>query len=177
EDVELKLGGFVRHRVWQGSAGDVLSVEAGISVPIEALLFDDTLAAPDSVMDGFASLQYGRGWQWAMGDSFVSTGVGFLMRGGDEANELRAGLTVGHTPMRPLLGLLDLAVEVPMSGDEDAALIVSPSVAWTFYPWLAANDRKPIDAPTPTTLQVGGRVDALKPEDGIALFFGVWHRF
>lgn len=175
QEFKLHLGGHVRHRVWTGAAGDVASVQAGLLVPLEEPLLD-MVSPAGSVIEASVSALYGRGWQWGLGDSFVSSELGYLYRGGDEADEIRAFLTVGHAPIRPLLALLDIAGSVPL-GDGETSLKIGPSVAWTLYPWLGENDLKPTDLSHPSTIQLGVRADVLDLEAGLTVYLGIWQRF
>ncbi len=62
-------------------------------------------------------------------------------------------------------------------GGGDASLKLAPSLAYTFWPWLGPNDRKPDGPVNPSTLQIGVTWDALNPDDGLAIDVSVWKRF
>jgi hypothetical protein len=188
EDMELRLGGHVRHRVWTGSAGDVASVQAGLGVPVEGWLGD---LAPDSLPDSVPEVHlrglYGRGWQTGWGNSFVSAEAGFHWRGERAADELRLDVTAGHEAWKGVLGLFSIFAAVPIGGGDggegnrddgsDATLKLAPSVAYTLWPWLGDNDKKPFDPIHPNTIQLGIVWDALNPDDGLGVQLSIWKSF
>jgi hypothetical protein len=179
EDIELRLGGHLRHRVWTGEAGDVASVQAGFSVPVESWLGE---LAPDSLPQSVPEVHlrglYGRGWQTGWGSSFVSTEAGFTWRGERAADELRLETSAGHEAWRGVLGLLGVFAAVPVGdGPSDASLKLAPSLAYTFWPRLGENDKKPAGPLTPNTVQLGVVWDALNPDDGLGVQLSVWRSF
>lgn len=177
-DLEIRLGPHVRHRVWTGKQGDVVSVQAGFMAPVEKWLVGDLAASlPGSVPEAHLRGLYGRGWQWWAGNSFVSTEGGFHWRGEQAADELRLDMTAGHEAWKGVLGLLGLYSIVPVIGDGETSLKVSPSVAWTLWPWLGSNDKKPFGELNPNTIQLGVTWDVLNPEDGLGVGVSIWRSF
>ena len=176
--LEARLGGHVRHRLHSGTAGDVVSIQAGASFPVErwfgSQLGDDR---PDSASELDLRVLYGRGWQWDLGDSFVSGEAGLRIRGEGLDEELRVDATIGHTPTRGVLGLFSVFSTVPLGQKGDASLKLSPSVAYTLFSSLGPNDKKPDGEFSPNTLQLGLSWDALAPEDGLTVSLSVWRRF
>lgn len=182
-EVEIRAGGHVRHRVWQGADGDVVSVQAGASLPVERWIVGESLAdaLDDTVPEIDLRALYGRGWQWSLGNSFVSVETGLRWRGGDEADELRIDATAGHEAWKGILAMIGVYSSVPVigagDGDDDASLKLAPSVAWTMWPRLGPNDKKPRGELNPATLQFGIVWDALNPGDGLGVQISVWHSF
>ena len=183
EDLELRLGGHVRHRVWTGSEGDVASVQLGFSAPVERWLGD---LAPDSLPDSVPEVHlrglYGRGWQTGWGNSFVSAEAGFHWRGERAADELRFDVTAGHEAWKGVLGLFSVFAAVPVGsgddeGDSDATLKLAPSIAYTLWPWLGENDKKPYGPLHPNTVQLGIVWDVLNPDDGLGVQIAIWKSF
>jgi hypothetical protein len=179
DDMELRIGGHVRHRVWAGERGDVASVQAGFGVPVESWLGDlapDSL--PDSVPEAHLGALYGRGWQTGWGNSFVSAEGGYRWRGEDADDELRFEVTAGHEAWKGVLGLVSVFTSVPIGDDDtDATLKLAPSIAYTLWPWLGENDKKPYDPIYPNTVQLGIVWDALNPDDGLGVQISIWKSF
>ncbi len=175
--MDLRVGAHARYRLWQGTAGDVFSVQAGASVPAEGWL-GDPLGGPtaDSVAEVDIGLLYGRGWISDWGNSFATGGAGFRWRGGGAADEIRLDLTAGHSFNKRLMGIFGAYSTVPLGGG-DTTLKLAPSVAWTFWPWLGQNDKKPSELRHPRTIQLGLSYDVLNPADGLAVNLSVWSRF
>ena len=190
-DLELRLGGHVRHRVWTGEKGDVASVQVGFSAPVEGWLGDlAPESLPDSVPEGYLRGLYGRGWQTGWGNSFVSAEGGFHWRGERAADELRFDVTAGHEAWKGVLGLFSVFTAVPIGngGEEgdvggdgsdgsDATLKLAPSIAYTMWPWLGDNDKKPFGPLYPNTVQLGVVWDALNPDDGLGFQISIWKSF
>lgn len=176
--LDLRLGGHARYRLWQGKAGDVLSVQLGGSGPIQAL-FGDPLGGGtfDNVAEADASLLYGRGWISDWGNSFVSVEAGFRWRGGDRPDEIRLETTAGHAFSRRFMGIFGTYGAYPIGGGADASLKLSPSIAWTMWPRLGPNDKKPADFKHPSTLQIGVNYDVLNADDGLGFYVSVWNKF
>jgi hypothetical protein len=183
EDMELRLGGHVRHRVWTGEKGDVASVQAGFSAPVEGWLGDlAPESLPDSVPEAHLRALYGRGWQTGWGNSFVSAEAGFHWRGEDARDELRLDVTAGHEAWKGVLGLFSVFTAVPVGrgdGDDgsDATLKLAPSIAYTMWPWLGENDKKPYGPLHPNTVQLGIVWDVLNPDDGLGVQISIWKSF
>jgi hypothetical protein len=185
-DMELRLGGHVRHRVWTGEKGDVASVQVGFSAPVEGWLGDlAPESLPDSVPEAHLRGLYGRGWQTGWGNSFVSAEAGFLWRGERADDELRFDITAGHEAWKGVLGLFSIFAAVPIGDDEEsdgdegsaATLKLAPSIAYTLWPWLGDNDKKPFDPIHPNTVQLGIVWDALNPDDGLGFQISIWQSF
>jgi hypothetical protein len=185
QDIELRLGGHVRHRVWTGSKGDVAAVQAGFSYPVESWLGDlAPESLPDSVPEAHIRGLYGRGWQTGWGNSFVSAEAGFLWRGERADDELRFDVTAGHEAWKGVLGLFSIFTAVPIGGgdedggsDSDPTLKLAPSIAYTLWPWLGENDKKPYGPLYPNTVQLGIVWDALSPDDGLGVQISIWKSF
>ena len=178
DDVEASLGVHARHLVWQGEDGDVVSVQGGIKVPVERWLGEGLGDnRPGSVTELHLRLLYGRGWQTDWGNSFVSTELGLHLRGEGLDEELRFDVTAGHEPIKGLLGLFSVFSTYPLGGNADVSLKLSPSVAYTFWPWLGANDKKPYGPINPNTIQLGITWDAANPEDGLTASMSIWKGF
>ena len=177
-DVELRLGGHVRHRVWQGQDGDVASVQLGASFPAERWLgseFGDD--QPDSVPEVDVRVLYGRGWQFSWANAFISSETGLRIRGENQDEEIRFDTTAGVEPWRGIMGMMGVFAATPLGEQGTAQFKIAPSVAYTLWPNVGQNDKKPEDAVNPTTLQLGVSVDALNMDDGLGLSLSIWRRF
>lgn len=176
--LEARIGGHVRHRIWSGRDGDVISLQAGATFPVERWLgsgLGDN--RPQSASEVDLRVLYGRGWQWGLGDSFFSGELGLRFRGEGLDEEVRADLTVGHTPIDGILGLMSIFTTIPMGQQSEHSFKLAPSVAYTFRPFLGSNDKKPSGSVNPNTLQLGLIWDALQPQDGLTLQLSIWKRF
>ena len=175
---EISVGLHVRHRVWQRENGDVVSVQAGVSAPVEKWLIGDAAdRLPSSVPEAHLRALYGHGWQTGWGNSFVSAETGFHWRGEHAADEWRIDVTAGTEHWKGVMGLLGVHSIVPVIGDGEASLKIAPSVAWTMWPWLGPNDKKPFGEMNPDTVQLGLVYDLLTPGDGLEVTIGIWRRF
>ena len=178
DDVEASLGIHARHKVWQGQDGDVLSVQGGVKVPVERWLGNGLGdSRPGSVTEVSLRVLYGRGWQTDWGNSFVNAELGMNLRGEGLDEEVRFDFTVGHEPVRGLLGLLSVFSSVPLGNKADTSVKFAPSVAYTFWPWLGDNDKKPYGPINPNTVQLGIEWDAVNPDDGMAASISIWKGF
>ncbi|MEM7744809.1 MAG: hypothetical protein AAF409_13965 [Pseudomonadota bacterium] len=176
--LEARIGGHVRHRIWSGTEGDIMSLQAGASFPVERWLGNGLGdSRPDSASEVDLRVLYGRGWQGDWGDSFVSSELGLRIRGEGLDEEVRADITLGHTPTDGFLGLLSLFTVVPLGQQTEYSFKIGPSIAYTMWPILGSNDKKPEGPLYPNTIQLGIVWDALQPEDGLTLQVGVWKRF
>lgn len=178
EDMQLRLGAHVRHRIWTGEAGDIASVQVGFSAPVENWMGDiapDSL--PDSVPEVHLGALYGRGWQTDWGNSFVTAEAAFQWRGEGADEELRFEVTAGHEAWKGVLGLFSVFSSMPLGDQNDATLKLAPSLAYTHWPWLGDNDRKPYGALHPNTVQLGIVWDALNPDDGLGVQISIWKSF
>ncbi len=175
---ETRIGGHGRYRLWTGADGDVLSAQVGIGLPVERWLGsglgDDR---PESVPEVRLGVLYGRGWQTDWGNSFISSELGLLIPGENQDEELRFDFTAGHEPLRGILGLMSVYTAVPLGARGETSLKLSPSVAYTLWPWLGENDKKPSGPISPNTIQLGVTWDAVNPSDGLTLSMSIWRRF
>ena len=177
EQSELRIGIHVRQRVWQGEAGDVASLQLRGEFPAERWLGDLGGPRPFSVTEITATGLYGRGWQSDWGNSFVAVEAGGQVRAEGLDDEIELAFDIGHRPMRSLLGLVQTRAEIPISDPSTATIKVRPSVAWTFWPWIGANEKKPRTLRTPPTLQIGAEIDIANPDDGVLLGVSLWKSF
>jgi hypothetical protein len=172
------LGGFVRKRVWQDGRGGVGSIQFGYSHPIESLL-DSTfaLAEPGAVPEAHFAALYGRGWADEWGSAFVSTGAAYHMRREGMADDLRFELTGGYAPWRRTMGIVSLYGLTPLGQGTDASLKIAPSIAYTMWPWVARNEKKPNGPIKPETIQLGISYDLLNRNDGLGMSISMWRPF
>jgi len=178
DDVEARIGIHVRKLLWVGEAGDVASVQAGVAVPVERWLGNGLGdERPDSVTEFQVRGLYGRGWQTDWGNSFVSAEAGFLLRGEQQDEELRFDVTVGHEPVKGLLGLFSVFSTVALGPRGEDRFKIAPSIAYTLWPWLGENDKKPYGPFNPDTIQIGVAWDVLNPDDGLAATLSIWRAF
>ncbi|MEM7212546.1 MAG: hypothetical protein AAF479_11745 [Pseudomonadota bacterium] len=177
-DVELQVGGHVRHRFWTSEGGDVAAVQVGAGFPAERWLGyglgDDR---PQSVTEVYVSLLYGTSWQTRWTNGFISSGIEFRSRGEGLDDEVKFFATGGLQPFDRLMFLLDVAATDPLGDLGTSSLKLTPSVAFSMNPWLGDNDKKPDLASPPTTLQFGLTWDVRAPSDGIAFNIGIWRPF
>jgi hypothetical protein len=177
QDLEAALGGHVRYRIWAEDSW-VVSVQGGASFPIERWFgsrFGDD--RPDSVPEFDLRVLYGRGWQLDWGNGFVSTEFGVRLRGEGQSEEIRFDATLGHEPVRGVLGLMSVFASAEMGDGQGSSLKLSPSIAYTQFPWLGANDKKPAGFAVPDTVQIGVTWDVKSPEDGLEFGVSIWRRF
>lgn len=179
ETSELRAGAHLRHRIWQGRQGDVISAQLGFAAPIERWIIGKELAngLRHSVPEVHLRTLYGRGWEWWLGNSFISTEGGFHWRGEGAANELHFDTTAGHEAWKGVLGLLGIHSTMPMEAGSKSSLKLAPSIAWTIWPRIGQNDKKPEGKVNPNTVQLGVSWDALNPRDGLGAQISVWRRF
>lgn len=176
-EVEASLGIHARYRLWSGDGG-VASVQAGLSVPVERW-FGNGLGdnVPNSVTEVDIRALFGQSWQTDFGNTFVSAEGGFRFRGESQSEELRFDVTAGHEAFRGILGLFSVFASYPVGDDGEATFKLSPSIAYTDWPWLGSNDKKPYDFPYPDTIQIGVTWDAANPDAGLEIGFSIWRRF
>jgi hypothetical protein len=178
QDLEIRLGAHVRHRVWTRKNGDVVSVQAGFMAPVERWLVGDLAESlPDSVPEAHLRALYGRGWQSSLGNSFVSAEAGFHWRGERAADEVRLDVTAGHERWKGVMGLMGIYTTVPLAGRGEASLKLSPSIAFTLWPRPGPNDKKPYGEVHPSTIQLGVTWDLLNPQDGLGVGVSIWRSF
>ena len=172
------LGGFVRKRVWQDGRGGVASVQFGYAHPIESLLGDAfAMAEPGAVPEAHLAGLYGRGWADDWGSAFLSTGAAYHLRRRGTADDLRFEFTAGYAPWRRWMGMLSFYGLTPLGEGTSASLKVAPSIAFTMWPWIGRNEKKPRGPVRPNTIQFGVSYDLLNPADGLGLSISVWRRF
>ena len=178
-ELEARAGAHVRLRLWTGEAGDVVSGQAGVSVPIERF-FGEAAAGqslPGSVTEIDLRALYGRGWRLEDGDAFVSSELGFRFRGEGQDEEILLDITGGFRPFKRIMGLLGIYSTVPLGDRGTSALKLAPSIAYTLYPRTGPNDRKPEGPVHARTIQLGLTYDTLNPEDGLGVTLGIWQPF
>lgn len=176
--VEARLGGHVRTQVWQGEDGDVISVQAGISLPVEKWLGNGLgKNRPESATEIDLRVLYGRGWQWGLGNSFASGELALRFRGEGLDEEMRFDFTAGHEPIRGVLALMSVFSAFPLGNQSEVSMKLSPSIAYTMLPWLGANDKKPYQPISPNTIQLGATWDAARQGSGLELGLSIWRAF
>lgn len=171
------IGGFVRKRFWQNGQGSVASMQVGYSHPIESLLgagFSES--DPGAVPEAHLAALYGRGWADDWGSAFLSTGAAYYLRQGTSDN-LRFEITTGYAPWRRWMGILGLYGLAPLGGGTDASLKIAPSIAFTMWPWIGRNEKKPKGRIRPNTIQIGVNYDLLNTGDGMGVSLGFWQPF
>ncbi|MEL6478777.1 MAG: hypothetical protein AAFR17_15715 [Pseudomonadota bacterium] len=170
-------GLFLRKRLWQGQKG-VLSVQAGYVHPIEDLFPGDFgRNGTGSVPEVEARVLYGHSWWGDWGSAFFSGEAGYDWRGDDDADEIRLDATIGWEPWRCCLAILSGFTTIPVSGDEDPAFKIAPSFAYTIWPEIPRNGKKPQGPVRPGTIQIGLNYDLLNPDDGLGVQVSIWRRF
>ena len=178
DEVEARIGGHVRRRVWTGQAGDVVSVQAGLSLPFERWLGSELGDnVPDSATELDLRVLYGRGWQWDLGNSFVSGELGLRVRGENLDEQIRFDVTAGHEPVRGLLFLTSLFSSFPLGNQDQVSMKLSPSLAYTLWPILGSNQKKPWQPIYPETIQIGVTWDAAQPGSGLEVGLSIWRSF
>ena len=177
DDLEAGLGGHVRHRLW-AEDGSVFSVQAGFTAPIERWLgngLGDN--RPNSATEVDVRVLYGRGWQSDWGNSFLSSEFGMRVRSEGLDEQLRLDATIGHEPTRGLLLLASMFTSVPLGADDDVSVKFSPSLAYTLWPFLSENEKKPWQPISPDTVQIGVTWDAASPSSGLEIGLSIWRSF
>lgn len=172
------VGAFLRKRVWRDAGGSVASVEAGYAHPIDSLLGGAFAAAePGAVPEAYLAGLYGHGWGDAWSGAFVSTGAAYHWRGDGLPDELRGEVTAGYRPWRRVMGMLSLFGLVPLSNGSEMSLRIAPSIAYTMWPRIRKNEKKPKGPIRPNTVQLGASYDILNPGDGLGLSISIWRSF
>jgi hypothetical protein len=172
------LGAFLRKRVWTDGQGGVGAVQAGYAHPIDSLLgrtFD--YAEPGAVPEAHLAGLYGRGWAGDWGSAFVSTGAAYHLRREGLADDMRFEFTGGFAPWRRLMGMVSLYGLTPLGEGSDMSLKVAPSLAFTMWPWIGKNEKKPTGPVKPGTIQLGVSYDLLNRDDGLGVAISMWRRF
>lgn len=174
-ELDLRVGAHARYRVWQSPSGGVYSVQVGASVPISDWVGPQLATIPaEAGPEAEVRLLYGRSWLGDWGKTFLNVEAAYRWRA-DEEDEIHLDTTLGHALSRRFMVLGSVWARVPVTGG-DPSLKIAPSVAWTMWPSLGPNDKKPDIAP-PRTLQFGIAWDALNPDDGIGFTLSIWNRF
>ncbi len=162
----------------QGGQGGVGSVEIGYAHPIDSLLgstfaVSQPGAVPEAHLGGF----YGHGWADDGGSAFISTGVAYHLRGEGTADDLRYEFTTGYAPWRRIMGIVSFYGLTPLVEDADASLKIAPSIAYTMWPKVGRDEKKPAGPVKPGTFQLGVSYDLLNQDDGLGVSFSIWRRF
>ena len=170
-------GGFARKRLWQGQKG-IFSVQAGYVHPIEDLFPGDfgqngSGASPEVE----TRLLYGHSWWGDWGNAFFSGEAGYDWIGDGEADEIRIDATIGYEPFHCCLAIFSLFSTVPIGDGGEAALKIAPSFAYTLFPEIGRNHKKPQGPLRPATIQIGVNFDLLNPDDGLGIQASIWRRF
>lgn len=172
------LGGFVRKRVWRDRQGGVASVQLGYAHPIESLLGSVfTVSEPGAVPEAHLAGLYGRGWGGEWGSAFISTGAAYHLRREGTADDLRLEFTAGYAPWRRFMGILSLYGLAPLGGGTDPSLKIAPSIAYTMWPYIDRNEKKPSGPVNPNTIQIGVSYDLLNRGDGLGMSISIWRPF
>lgn len=172
------LGGFVRKRVWQDGRGGVGSVQFGYAHPIESLLGSVfAQSEPGAVPEAHLAGLYGRGWAGDWGRAFISTGAAYHLRREGTADDLRFEFTTGYAPWRRFMGMVSFYGLTPLGEGTDPSLKVAPSIAFTMWPWIGRNEKKPRGPVHPNTIQFGVSYDVLNRDDGLGLSISIWRPF
>jgi hypothetical protein len=172
------LGGFARKRVWQDGEGGVASVQFGYAHPIDSLLGGTFAEAePGAVPEAHLAGLYGRGWAGDWGSAFISTGMAYHLRGEGTADDLRFEFTTGYAPWRRVMGIVSFYGPAPLGAGTDASLKITPSLAFTMWPWIGRNEKKPRGPVKPGTIQLGVSYDLLNRNDGLGVSISIWRRF
>lgn len=174
-ETDTRLGLHARHRVWQGWNGSVASLQIGVELPANDWL--GQIQQPDSVVEIDARALFGMSWQLDWANSFVSTELGYRVRRSGQADEVLFDGTLGLEPWDGVLGLFTVSSTVPLENTGRASFMVTPSLAFTLWPQVGTNDKKPNLKAPPQTLQIGIGYDVLNPGDGIRLSGGIWTWF
>jgi len=165
---------FVRRRLWQSDAGDVVSAELGYAHPIEPLIGEDFGDNnPDSVPELRLRGQYGRGFWGDWGNAFVSVDAGYDWRGEGEPDEVRLDVSGGYAPLACCMGILSVFTTVPLSDQQDTQVKLAPSFAYTFG--TARDDGE--DSGKGLTVQLGVSQDLMNFEDGFGVEVSFWKPF
>ena len=174
-ETDTRAGLHVRYQAWQGANGDVGSIQAGFQTSVGAVF--GTPTPQDSVTEIDVRGLYGRGWQHDWANGYVSTELGYRARLGGQPDELRFDTTTGLEPWTGIIGLLNVSATYPFGEPGDASLELTPSIAYTLWPRVRTNDKKPNGPLYPPTLQFGVGVDVLNPDEGVRFSISLWRRF
>jgi len=76
-----------------------------------------------------------------------------------------------------LMGMVSVYGLAPLGEGTDPSLKVAPSIAFTMWPWIGRNEKKPRGPVRPNTIQLGVSYDLLNRDDGLGLSISVWRPF
>lgn len=168
---------FARQRLYRDDAGNVASAQIGFALPAEKLISGRfARSRPNSTPELRLAGLYGTSWWGDWGSAYLTTEAGWAWRSEGTGDELRGELAIGYRPWRCCTAGLSLYATAPLSGTNDAALKLVPSVAYTLYPPVGRNEKKPQDFAA-TTTQIGLVYDLLNPDDGIGFLLSLWRPF
>ncbi|MBY8977192.1 hypothetical protein KHP62_15345 [Rhodobacteraceae bacterium NNCM2] len=172
----FNAGVYVRKRLWQGEKS-VFSAQLGYAHPLESVV-EDPLGEDiyPSAPEVEFRLQYGHSFWGDWGNAFLAVDGGYDYLGNGEDDELHADLTVGYEPYNCCLALLSTYATVPV-GREEATFKIAPSFAYTLYPEVRRNGKKPSGFIRTRTIQFGINYDLLNPDDGIGVQISIWQKF
>ncbi|MEM8790141.1 MAG: hypothetical protein AAGE80_00885 [Pseudomonadota bacterium] len=172
----LNAGVFGRYRIWQG-AQSVFSVQLGYAHPLEEFVSEDFGATNfDSGPEIEMRLLYGHGIWGDWGSAFVSAEAGYDVFLEGIEDDIRADVTFGYEPWRCCLFLMSAFATVP-TGEEDPSFKLAPSFAYTLWPEVERNGKKPVGPIRPRTIQFGINYDLLNSGDGLGVQVSIWKRF
>ncbi|MEM1276949.1 MAG: hypothetical protein AAGH74_10525 [Pseudomonadota bacterium] len=175
-DGTLSAGLFARKRLWQGEAS-LISAQLGYAHPLEELVSDAFDASSiDSAPEIEMRLLYGHSLWGDWGSAFASVETGYDLFLEDREDEIRADLTLGYQPWRCCLFLMSTFGTLP-TGDDDPSFKIAPSFAYTLWPDIDRNAKKPEGPVRPRTIQIGINYDLLNSDDGLGIQVSVWRRF
>jgi hypothetical protein len=72
------------------------------------------------------------------------------------------------------MGILSVYGLSPLGPGTDPSLKVSPSLAYTFWPFAERDEKEPEKQRKPSTIQIGLSYDVLNPEDGMGVLISIW---
>ncbi|MEM9043563.1 MAG: hypothetical protein AAGC81_02630 [Pseudomonadota bacterium] len=172
----LSAGIFARKRLWKGEKS-LLSAQIGYAHPFEEFV-SDTFGANnlDSAPEIEMRLLYGHSLWGDWGSAFASVEGGYDLFLEDRQDEIRADLTLGYQPWRCCLFLMSAFGTVP-TGDDDPSFKLAPSFAYTLWPEIDRNGKKPEGPIRPRTIQFGINYDLLNADDGLGVQISFWRRF
>ena len=75
------------------------------------------------------------------------------------------------------MGIVSLYGLTPLGQDREASLKIAPSIAYTMWPWVARNEKKPTGEIKPNTIHLGVSYDLLNTNDGLGLSISIWQPF
>ena len=103
--------------------------------------------------------------------------MAYHLRREGTADDLRLEFTTGYAPWRQIMGIVSIYGLTPLGEDADASLKIAPSIAYTMWPRVERNEKKPAGPVNPGTFQLGVSYDLLNQDDGLGVSFSIWRRF